>query len=274
MRDTPLQRSVSYAILFVGVLLVVVPLYSVVAVSLHPEGVTSGGLSWPSDPTFAHYVTAWTTQDFGRMILNSLVVATSVAVIAVCAAALAGYAFSVMNFRGKRLLFPILLIGIMVPFEGLILPLYFTLRHVGLTNDPVGVIAAEAGLYVSFGVLWMRQAFDSVPQAVLDAAKVDGATSWKTLWQVAMPISWPSAATLGILFFVWSWKEFLIALVLLQTQSSKTAPAGLSAFAGKYVTNVPDLAAAAVIVSLPVVVMYLFLQKQMIQGLTQGAVKG
>lgn len=275
MKESRLQTSVSYAILALGALLVLVPLYSILSVSLQPGDVTTGGgFSWPSNPTLSHYTNVWNTANYGRLLLNSLVVAVLVVIVAVAAAVLAGYAFATLKFRGMGFLFPVLLIGLAVPFEGLILPLYFMLRKFGLTDNLIGVVAAEAGLYVSFGILWMRQAFVSVPNEVTDAAKVDGASAWETFRRVALPITWPSAATLAVLFFVWSWKEFLVALVLLQDQARKTAPAGLSAFAGKYINNIPDIAAAAVITSLPVVIMYLFLQRQMIRGLTAGAVKG
>lgn len=275
MKDSPLQIRVSYAILLLGALLVLIPLYSIVAVSLQPGDVTTGGgFSWPRNPTLSHYKNVWSTANYSRLLVNSLIVGVLVVVVSVGAAVLAGYAFANLKLRGAGVLFPILLIGIAVPFEGLVLPLYFLLRNVGLTDNLLGVVAAESGLYVSFGILWMRQAFLSVPREVMDAATVDGAGSWDAFRRVAMPITWPSAATLAVLFFVWSWKEFLVALVLLQSQDSKTAPAGLSAFAGRFVSNVPDIAAAAVITSLPVVIMYLFLQRQMIRGLTQGAVEG
>ncbi len=275
MKNFTISKSLSYAILALGAFLVLMPLYSIIAVSLQPGDVaTQGGFAWPSHPTFRHYVNVWVTANYGRLILNSLFVAVLVVFVTVLAAVLSGYAFAKLNFPGKNILFPILLIGLAVPFEGLILPLYFMLRKFGLSNSLIGVVAAEAGLYVSFGILWMRQAFFGVPQEVMEAAKVDGTTSWKAFWRIALPIAWPSAATLAVLYFVWSWKEFLVALVLLQDQTRKTVPAGLSSFAGKFFSNIPDIAAAAVITSLPVVVMYLFLQKQMIRGLTQGAVKG
>ncbi len=275
MKNSRLQVGVSYAILVLGAVLVLVPLYSIVAVSLQPGDVTTGGgFSWPSNPTFSHYANVWDVANYGRLISNSLIVGLSVVVVAVAATVLAGYAFASLEFRGKNILFPLLLIGLAVPFEGLILPLYFMLRNFGLEDQLLGVVLAESGLYVSFGVLWMRQAFSTVPAGVMDAAKVDGAGGWTAFRRIALPITWPSAATLAVLFFVWSWKEFLVALVLLQSQDQKTAPAGLSAFAGKYISNIPDIGAAAVITSLPVVILYFFLQRQMIRGLTQGAVKG
>ncbi len=275
MKQSQSQTIVSYAILILGAFLVLMPLYSILAVSLQPGDVaTKGGFAWPDNPTLKHYGNVWVTANYGRLIMNSLLVAVMVVAVTVLSAVLAGYAFGKMEFPGKNILFPVLLIGLAVPFEGLVLPLYFMLRKFGLDNRLIGVVAAESGLYVSFGILWMRQAFFSIPDEVTDAAKVDGASPWKTFQRIALPIAWPSAATLAVLYFVWSWKEFLVALVLLQDQSRKTVPAGLSAFAGKYISNIPDIAAAAVITSLPVVIMYLFLQKQMIRGLTQGAVKG
>ncbi|GAA2042891.1 carbohydrate ABC transporter permease [Agromyces tropicus] len=262
-----------YTILGLGAFLVLVPLYSILAVSLQPRGIPVAGLSWPADPQWSNYVDAWNTGAFNVLLSNSVMIALPVVVIAVFLSVLSGYAFATMKFRGKEFIFAALLIGLILPFEGIIVPLYYTLRALNLTNTMWGVALPEIGLYVSFGTFWMRVAFSQTPPSLVEAAQIDGARPWQVLWKVLFPISWPSVMTIVILFFIWSWNEFLIALVILQDPASKTAPAGLGAFVGKYVSDVPLLAAAAVIVAVPVVVTYVLLQGHVIRGMTQGAVK-
>ncbi len=279
-RRRPLRASLTpsallnYLLLGVGAVVVLVPLYSIVAVSLQPRGIPAAGLGWPADPQWSNYVEAWNIGTFGVLLTNSVAIALPVVTIAVLFSTLSGYAFATMRFRGKELIFALLLIGLVLPFEGTIVPLYYTLRALGLTNTMWGVALPEIGLYVSFGTFWMRSAFSQAPPSIVEAAQVDGARQWQILWRVLVPISWPSITTIVILFFIWSWNEFLVALVILQDPASRTAPAGLGAFVGEYTSDVPLLAAAAVIVAVPVVLVYILLQGYVIRGLTQGAVKG
>lgn len=265
--------TTSYAVLAAGAIAVLIPLYSIVAVSLQPQNAPVTGLSWPTDPQWGNYVEAWTTGSFDVLTRNSLMVSLAVVLLASTFSILAGYAFATMSFPFKNVIFAVLLIGIALPFEGTILPLYYTLRMLGLTDTPWGVILPEVGLYVSFGTFWMRTAFTTVPAAVIEAGRVDGATPFQILRRLLVPLSWPSITTLFVLFFVWSWNEFLVALVILQDPDQRTAPAGLGYFVGEYTTNVPLLAAGSVIVAAPIIVIYVILQRYIIRGLTQGAVK-
>jgi len=262
-----------YALLGLGAVIVLVPLYSIFAVSLQPRGIPVAGLSWPANPQWSNYIDAWTVGNFAALLTNSLTIALPVVIITVFCSVLSGYAFSSMQFRGKEIIFYCLLLGLILPFEGIIIPLYYTLRDLGLDNSLWGVALPEVGIYVSFGTLWMRVAFSQAPPSLVEAAQIDGARPGQILWRVLLPVSWPSVMTIVILFFIWSWNEFLLALVILQDPASRTAPAGLGVFVGKYTSDVPLLAAAAVIVAIPIVIAYIFLQGHVIRGMTQGAVK-
>ena len=187
---------------------------------------------------------------------------------------LAGYAFGMLRFRGQQVLFYLLLVGLVVPLESTIVPLYYDLRDVNLTDTYWALILPQVGVSVAFGTFWMRAFFRSVPRSLVEAARLDAASSWATLWRVVLPMGRPAVLTLVLLVFMWTWNEFLLALVMVSEESLRTAPLGLAFFQGRNTTDVPLLAAGAVIVAAPVVIAYLFLQRHFIRGMLSGAVKG
>jgi raffinose/stachyose/melibiose transport system permease protein len=205
--------------------------------------------------------------------INSLIVASVVVPITAILSVLAGYAFGTLRFRGANLLFFIFMIGLIMPFEATIVPLYYQLRSMGLINNLVGVMLPQVGLFCAFGIFWMRQFFKATPPSLIEAAKIDGAGTFRILRSVLLPISWPPILTLATLVFIWSWNEFLIALVVLDRET-RTAPSGLASFTGQWVQDVPALSAAAIIVALPTVILYIALNRKIIAGILQGAVKG
>lgn len=188
--------------------------------------------------------------------------------------ALAAYSLATLNPFGGRVLSVAFVLGLTLPIELVVVALYFDLNQVGLTNSYLGVILAETALFMPFGVYWMQTHFAALPTELLDAARVDGARSFTILTRVLLPISWPALTTLGVLYFMWSWNQFLLVIVLMQDPSLRTAPTGLGFFVGQYSTNIPLLSAASIIVIGPIVVLYLIFQRNFVSGLTQGAVKG
>ena len=162
----------------------------------------------------------------------------------------------------------------MVPEEALIVPLYFDMRDLGLTDTYWALILPQVALSVAFGTFWMRAFFVVTPRSVLEAARIDGASSWMTLWRVLVPFGWPAILTMMVLVFMWTWNEFLLALVLVSSEDKRTAPLGLAFFQGQHTSDFTLLAAASVIVATPVVIVYIFLQRHFIRGMLTGAVKG
>ena len=187
---------------------------------------------------------------------------------------LAGYAFGMMRFRGDQALFYLLLLGLMVPLEATIVPLYYDLRDLGLTDTYWALIFPQVGVSVAFGTFWMRAFFRSVPRSLVEAARLDGSSSWSTLWRVVLPFGRPAVLTMMVLIFMWTWNEFLLALVMVSDEGLRTAPLGLAFFQGRNTTDFALLAAGAVIVATPVVLVYVFLQRHFIRGMLSGAVKG
>jgi raffinose/stachyose/melibiose transport system permease protein len=178
-----------------------------------------------------------------------------------------------MRFRGEQVLFYVLLIGLMVPLEATIVPLYYDLRDLGLTDTYWALILPQAGVSVAFGTFWMRAFFRSVPRSLVEAARLDGSSSWSTLWRVIMPLARPAVLTMVVLVFMWTWNEFLLALVMVSDEDLRTAPLGLAFFQGRNTSDEALLAAGSLIVAAPVVIVYLFLQRHFIRGMLSGAVK-
>jgi raffinose/stachyose/melibiose transport system permease protein len=179
-----------------------------------------------------------------------------------------------MRFRGSNALFYVLLIGLIFPYEATVIPLYYVFRDVGLTDSLWALILPQIGLSVPFGTFWMRAFFRSTPGALVEASRLDGASSFATLVRVLLPQAWPAITTMVVLVFMWTWNEFLLALVMIQSDSLRTAPLDLAIFAGTNRYSDPTLtAAAAVLVALPIMLVYVFLQRSFIRGMFAGSVK-
>jgi raffinose/stachyose/melibiose transport system permease protein len=218
--------------------------------------------------------TAWEDGHFGTYLRSSAIVTGSVVAVSTVVSILAGYAFGLMRFRGDQALFYVFLLGLMVPLEATIVPLYYDLRDAGLTDTYWALILPQAGLSTAFGTFWMRAFFRSVPRSLVEAARLDGSSSWVTLWRVILPLGRPAVLTMVVLVFMWTWNEFLLALVMVTDESLRTAPLGLAFFQGRNTSDEALLAAGSVIVATPVVLVYLFLQRHFIRGVLTGAVKG
>lgn len=263
----------THGLLIVFSIIALLPLVSILFVSLYPPSQPAAGLALPQSLDFGNYGRAWDVTNFGRLMTSSLIVAAVVVPLGTALCLLTGYVFGSMSFRGKSVFFSVFLIGLLMPFEATIVPLYFDLRGFGLVNTYPGLILPETALFLSFGTFWMRSHFLSTPRSLVEAARLDGANSWQTLWKVLVPNAWPALTTLMVLFFIWSWNEFLLALVLVLDPSVQTAPAGLGLFVGRHTTDIPGLAAAAVIMSIPCLIVYVLLQRHFIRGMTSGSVK-
>ena len=267
------ERTVNYTILSVFSLVAVVPLLLVLIAALHRPGEVTGGFSFPSSPHFDTFVEAWSRGHFSSYLRSSAIVVVVVVLATSVFSVLAGYAFGTMRFPLSGPLFYLLLAGIIVPFESMVVPLYYDFRDLGLTDTYWALILPQIGLSVSFGTFWMRAYFRSVPRELVEAARMDGASTLRTLMRVLVPMGRPAIVTMMLVVFMWTWNEFLLALVMVSNEALRTAPLGLSYFQGRYGADIASLSAASVIVALPVVVLYLFLQRHFIAGMLGGALK-
>ena len=269
------ERIIGYIVLIVGAILAFYPFFSILMLSVTPADARRPGQVIPPAFTFENFIEAWTRGGFGSALWSSLVVAVGVVVGALIVSMLAGYAFVVLRFPGKSLIMAVLLVGLIVPYEGIIVPLYYLLDGMGLLNTYWALILPQIATSVSLGVLWMRTTYSNIPKSLNEAARVDGSTHWGALWRVYVPISGSGIATLGTLLFLYTWNEFLMALVLVpQNPDVQTAPLALSFFAGSTRNFDPGVtAAAAVLVALPILIFYVIFQRRFINGIAAGAVK-
>jgi raffinose/stachyose/melibiose transport system permease protein len=268
------EQLLSYAVLGVFCVIAIYPILSIMLLAFHERSDLVTGFSIPDSFDFSTFREAWDIGNFDRGLLNSFIVAATVAVVSAVLSTLAGYAFGAMRFRGSDALFYLLLVGLIFPYEATVIPLYYVFRDVGLTDSYWALILPQIGLSVPFGTFWMRAFFRSSPGSLVEASRLDGASSFVTLWRVLLPHAWPAITTMLVLIFMWTWNEFLLALIMIQSDDLRTAPLGLALFAGAYRSSDPTLtAAAAVLVALPIVIVYVFLQRSFIRGMFAGAVK-
>ena len=221
-----------------------------------------------------NFADAWSEGEFGTYLRTSVIVTVCVVLGATLLSSLAGYAFGTMTFPGSTALFYLLLLGLMVPSEAIVIPLYFQLRSVDLLDTYTALVLPQIAQSLAFGTFWMRAYFRSTSREVVEAARLDGAGHLRIFWSILLPMGRPAVTTMMVLFFMWTWNEFLLPLVVIPSGDLLTAPLGLALFQGQYTAGTSLLAAGAVMVAFPVVVFYLVAQRHFIRGMVDGATKG
>ena len=274
MMTSRLDRITTYVVLSGFTLAVLYPLLSIVSLAFHQKNDRVTGFSLPTTFSFHTFVAAWNEGNFSNGMLGSVIVAVSVTIVSAGLSLLTGYAFGTMHFRGKTILFNLFMLGLVFPYEATVIPLYYDFQNVDLVGSYWALILPQIGQSVTLGTFWMRAFFLTTPRSIVEAGRIDGASSLRLLRSVLFPLSKPALLTLCALVFMYTWNEFLLALVLLQGSDNTTAPLGLSYFAGATRAGDPTkVAAASVLVATPVIIAYVFLQRQFIRGVLAGAVK-
>lgn len=273
MTAAPRTEAWNAAILVSFGVITVLPIVGIVLLSLQSGDGPVSGFELPDRLHFENYARAFEAAHFASYLKSSLIVSSAVVAGTVVVSTLAGYAFGTMRFAGENVLFYLLLTGLVIPFEAVIVPLYVELRAGNLTNSYWSVILPLIGMNSAFGTFWMRAYFRSVPRQLMEAGAMDGAGSFRILWQILLPGARPALLTLVVLVFMWSWNEFLLPLVMLSREDLRTAPLGLAFFTGRYTMDLTGMAAAAVMVALPVVVLFIATHRRFVHGMWVGAVK-
>jgi len=254
-------------------LVAMAPLLWMVSASFMPAGeATAVPLRWlPSAPTLEHYRTLFARMDLGRQVVNSVIVATATTVLAVLVNGAAGYAFAKLRFRGRARLLRLMLLALVVPGQIGMLPLFLLVRSLGLVNSLAGVVIP--GLASIFGIFLVRQYALSIPDSILDAARVDGAGELGIFRRVALPLIAPILATLAVFTFLGAWNDFLWPLVVLADETRYTLPVGLASLAGEHVQDTELMMAGAVVTVAPAVLLFVALQRYYLAGIMGGGVK-
>ena len=261
-------------ILWLFALLTVVPFGLLLLTSIKSKpDLLKGAFVLPAYPHFENYVNAWVDGHFSTYFMNSVLVVVPVVAVSTLLGLLTGFAFAYLSFPLKRVIFVILTIGMMVPTEAFIIPLYYEMLYLNMINTYWALILSQIALSVPFATLFMASAMQQLPTEILEAAVLDGATRPQVLWRVIVPLLLPAVSTLSLFLFIWTWNEFLLPLILVNDDALRTLPIGMLFFQGKYTVNTPVLTAGAIIVIAPIVVVYLIFQRRFIEGLTAGASK-
>lgn len=263
-----------YAVLILLLLVAAIPFAITLFTAFKDNSeIVKGAFTLPKTWRWSNFQDAWSQAHFNNYFRSSVIVVLPVMVVAALLSIMTGYAFGRLRFPLSRVIFVVFLLGIMVPQESYIIPLYYELRDLGLLDTYWALILPQIGMSVCFGTFWMRGFFSAIPRDLADAAKVDGCTSWGVLWRVLLPVVWPGVLTMLVLFFIWTWNDFLLALVLVTKEELRTLPLGLAFFQGRHTTNIPLISAGATMVSLPSILIYVLFQRYFIKGIVGGSVK-
>jgi raffinose/stachyose/melibiose transport system permease protein len=262
------------AVLVVLMIATVLPFISIFTTALYPSGTLPSGLGWPDDPQGGNFVAAFEVANMGVLLASSLFIVAATVPIALVISTMAGFAIGLLRVPGSRWLLLLFVFGLTLPFEGIITPLYFLAREMGILNTRLAIVLPLIGLFMPFAVFWMRAHFVNMPAEITDAARADGAGTWDLFWRIHVPLARPPIASLAILMSVWTWNQFLLALVLVEDPTQRTMAGALGAFQGHYATDVPLLCAGTIIILLPTLIVFVAFQRQVISALLQGSVKG
>jgi multiple sugar transport system permease protein len=249
------------------------PLLWMLSASLMPAGqaLTLPPRWLPSPVTFEHYASLFARLNLGRAMLNTLLLSSAITAVSLLCNSMAGYAFAKLRFPGRSRLFALLLATLVVPPQVTVLPLFLEVRALGLVNSFGGVLVAA--IATVFGIFLVRQFALAIPDELLDAARLDGASEWRIYWTVVLPLLRPILVTLGAFTFLSAWNDFMWPLVVLTDESKYTLPLAIANLSGEHVQDTELMMAGAVVTVVPVLLLFLAVQKQYVAGILMGGVK-
>ena len=263
-------RAILVALMFVTLL----PFITMFSAALAPSGTYPPGLQWPADPQWGNFVEAFKSAKLDRLLLSSITIVAFVVPTSVLIGTMAGFGLAKLAPRGSQFIYLLFVVGLTLPLEVVIIPLYYEIQWLGLLNTKFAIILPLIGLFMPFSIFWMRAHFVNVPAEMSEAAEIDGATAWQQFWLVQVPLARPAILSLAILQFLWTWNSFLLPLVLVEVPLERTMAGALGAFQGQWGTNIPLLCAGSLLILAPTIILFLLFQKQFVAALLQGAVKG
>jgi len=268
------SQVILYVLLVLGAFIALMPMLWMLSASVMPTGEASmyPPRLLPSAITFSHYGELFSRLNLGRYLFNSALIAFTVTAISLVINSMAGYAFAKLRFRGRDRAFRILSLGLVLPVQVAMLPLFLLMKNLHLINTYWGVIIP--GMASIFGIFLIRQYALSIPDDMLDAARIDGASELRIYWSVVVPGILPILATLAIWTFLATWNDFMWPLIVLSDESHYTLPVALANLSGEHVADTELMMAGSVLTVIPVLAVFLFLQRYYIQGVMAGSVKG
>jgi len=254
----------------------IAPLVLLVTTSLRPlsDFIARGPLSWPADFTLSNFGEAWGIGNFAATYRNSALLALMKVPLGVLISAMLAFALSKLRMRFRKTIMFAVFMGLTIPIYITLVPIFIMLRSAGITDSLLGLVGPYLAFGIPFEVLVLQSFFRQVPNEIVEAARIDGASNWRIFWTIMLPLSAPALVTVGILDAVSTWNELLFALIILNSDAHKTIPVGLLNFQGQFSSNNTGLAAGILIAVVPILVAYILLQRYIVGGLTAGATKG
>ena len=233
----------------------------------------TGPLSLPAHPTMSGITSFWVSSNFPMKFVNSLIISLVVAVLGVVLSVLNSVALGIGRVKGNRWIILLIMLANMLPQESLLYPLYTIFKEAGLYNTQLAIIIIFTVIQSAYGTYLLSAVYGTFPQAILEAASIDGATRWQVLSRIVLPISWPTISVLFVFFFVWTWNEYMIPMAFLMDDSVQTIPLALATIQGQHTMDATALAAASLLSIIPTIIFYVIFQRKLNQGIVAGAVK-
>jgi multiple sugar transport system permease protein len=271
----PLKTALALAGMIAFTALWLIPIFGALYMSIRTQGdITANGLwSLPNQITFGNFGTAWERGQVATYLGNSFIVTIPSLFAMLMLSSLAAFALARYKFRGNMLLYFMFVAGTMLPFQILMLPVFYMTTKIGLYNQYGSLIVIHTAFQLGFCTFVLRNFMRTVPSEILEAARMDGAGEFRLYWQIMLPLSLSSLAALATLEFTWVFNDYLWAIVLISDGNKKPATAGIAALKGQFNTDWPVLVAGALLATLPTIFVFTFLQRYFIQGLTLGSGK-
>lgn len=273
-RQSPLARALTYLALIFGSLMFVVPFGWMISSSL--KGTTEifqfPPTIFPENPLWSNYPKAVSYITFGRYLLNTLLVCAGSVAGNVFSATLVAYSFGILKWRGRNLLFKLLLATMLLPPQVTMVPVFVIFRHLGMI-DTYWPLILPSFFGVPFFIFLMRQFYLGIPYDLVEAARIDGCREWTIYWRIILPLSGPAIATVGLFSFIWAWTDFMNPLIYLQDQGKFTLSLGLQQFQESHNAQWGMLMAASTLITLPMVILFFSLQKYFVEGIATTGLK-
>lgn len=270
-----IAKGAQYGILILFAVFVLMPFMWVVFTALKSNlEIAQEPLGLPPNWRFENLAQAWNQGKFSRYFVNSVIVTVPIVMLVVSLSCLAGYALARLRMPGRMLIFYFFLVGLMVPFTAIMIPLFYILRDIGVLGTYWAMILPQTAISLPFGIFFMRAFFSGLPYDLTDAAKIDGCNDFGVFRRVMLPLAGPAIAALIVFNFMGSWNAFLLPLIYLQSDKLRPVMTGMMFFTTRWGPDYSMSMAGTLIVMAPIMAVYLVFQRQFIQGLTAGAVRG